>query len=173
MPATCTKGEAQEYISQYFRTFPRLKSWIDKCQNQIKQNGFIYSHFGRKRRLLNINSKDKGVASGEVRSGFNAIIQSVSSDSLLLGAIDADNEIMRTGLDAEIFALVHDSVVAVVREDLVDVYTEIVVRNIQKDRGCSIPGCPIGVAADSEPGGSDDYSCGKLKKAYPTLAECY
>lgn len=169
-PQTCTLDDAKRYISDYFHKFKKLKRWIDKCHNQIKEHGFIYNHFGRKRRLLNIHSADKGVAAGEVRSGFNAIIQSISSDSLCLGAIDAYKEINERNMDARIIALVHDSIVAVVREDLVEDYLELVVRNIQKDRGCSIPGVPIGVEQDSEPGGSDDYSCGKLAKMYPELA---
>jgi DNA polymerase I-like protein with 3'-5' exonuclease and polymerase domains len=98
------------------------------------------------------------------------IIQSVSSDHLLLGALDADLEIREKSLNAKIFALVHDSVVAEVREDLVSEYLEILKRHIQKDRGCSIPGVPIGVEEDSEPGGSEDYSGGKLLKKYPEVA---
>lgn len=167
---TCTVEDAKGYISKYFARFPRLKKWISECHNQIKTDGFIYSHFGRKRRLHNINSADRGIAAGEVRSGFNAIIQSVSSDSLLLGAVDADIEIMEKGLDASIFALVHDSVVAEVREDQVTEYLEILVRNVQVDRGCSIPGSPIGLEQDTEEGGSVDYSGTKLAKMYPEVA---
>ncbi len=168
--ATCTTEDAKDYIVTYFNMFKKLKRWIDSCHKEISSNGFIYNHFGRKRRLHNVNSTDRGVAAGEVRSGFNAIIQSVSSDHLLLGAVDADEEILAKGLDAEIFALVHDSVVAIVREDLVEEYLEILYRNIQTDRGCSIPNCPIGIEEDSEPGGSNDYSCGKLVKMFPDLA---
>ncbi len=171
LAATCDKSQAEEYIATYFSRFPRLKKWIDNSHAQIKNNGFIYNFFGRKRRLLNVNSKDRGIASGEIRSGFNAIIQSVSSDHLLLGAIEADNEITEKKLDATIFALVHDSVVAEVREDLVDEYLEILIRRIQTDRGCSIPGTPIGVEQDSEKGGSTDYSCGKLLKMFPDIAQ--
>ena len=43
------------------------------------------------------------------------------------------------------FALVHDSIVAEVREDQVDAYINIVRKALQKDRGCSIPNFPIGV----------------------------
>lgn len=168
---TCTVGDANEYIATYFSRFPKLKRWIDSCHMEIKTNGFIYNFFGRKRRLHNINSADRGVAAGEVRSGFNAIIQSVSSDHLLLGAVDADIEIMDKGLDAEIFALVHDSVVAIVKEEQVEEYLEILTRHIQTDRGCSIPNCPIGLEQDSEPGGSRDYSCGKLDKMFPEVAQ--
>jgi DNA polymerase I-like protein with 3'-5' exonuclease and polymerase domains len=167
---TCDVDQAKGYIATYFSKFPQLKRWIDGCHAQIKSEGFIYNHFGRKRRLHNINSADRGIAAGEVRSGFNAIIQSVSSDHLLAGAVDADLEILEKELDVEIFALVHDSVVAIVREDLVDEYLEILHRHIQTDRGCSIPGCPVGIEEDSEPGGSADYSCGKLVKKFPEMA---
>ena len=169
----CTADEAKEYIKAYFTRFPRLKAWIDECHTQIRDKGFIYSWYGRKRRLRNIRSSDKGVASGEIRSGFNAVIQSASSDSLLMGSTHADLEIVEKGLDASIFALVHDSIVAVVREDLVEEYTEIVCRNVQAYRGLGIKEAPVGVAADSEDGGSRDYSCGKLDEQYPTIAAIF
>lgn len=167
---TCTIEEAKGYISTYFGRFPRLKRWIDECHNEIKTNGYIYNHFGRKRRLHNIRSSDRGIVAGEIRSGFNAIIQSVSSDHLLLGALEADLELIDKNIDANIFALVHDSVVAEIREDQVTEYLEILYRCIQKDRGCSIPGYPIGVDQDTEEGGSVDYSGKKLAKEYPELA---
>jgi len=170
LPPTCTVEEAKGYIETYFKKFSRLKRWIDECHNEIKTNGFIYNHFGRKRRLHNVRSADRGIVAGEVRSGFNAIIQSVSSDHLLLGALEADLEINEKGLDVNIFALVHDSVVAEVREDLVSEYLELLYRHIKKDRGCSIPGYPIGLDQDTEEGGSTDYSGGKLNKQYPEVA---
>lgn len=166
----CTKEKAEEYIATYFSRFPELKRWIAACHNQILNHGFIYSHFGRKRRLRNITSSDRGVIGEELRSGFNAIIQGASSDVLLLGAMDADKEIREKGMDAEILMMVHDSIVGLVKEEHVEEYTEIIIRNVQKDRGLSIPGAPIGVAADSEDGGSEDYSCGKLKKQVQYLA---
>lgn len=88
-----------------------------------------------------------------------------------MGALEADKEIAKLGLDANIFALVHDSVVAEVKEEQVDTYLRILKSCIQRDRGCSIPGAPIGVEEDSEPGGSVDYSSGKLVKFYPHIAE--
>jgi len=167
---TCTLDDAKEYIADYFTKFAKLKRWIDSTHREIKSKGYVYNFFGRKRRLHNVNSIDKGVAAGEVRSGFNAVIQSVSSDHLLLGAVGADEEILRIGMDAQIFALVHDSVVAVVKEEEVESYIKLITRFIQIDRGCSISDCPVGVEEDSEPGGSEDYSCGKLVKMFPELA---
>lgn len=118
---------------------------MDECAQYIEQKGYIYSAFGRKRRLLNAKSSDLGLKSHDIRSGINFLIQSVASDANLIGAMDAQDEINATRMDAHIFALVHDSIVAEVREDQVSIFVEICLRNLQKDMGLSIPGCPIGV----------------------------
>ncbi len=153
---------AKEDIKAYFTKFSKLKNWLKAREDFIRANGYTYSFFGRKRRLVNVFSSDKGIAAHEVRSGINSEVQSIASDMNLLGAMDTANEIAAKGLDAKIFMLVHDSVVAIVRDDHVDEYCEILRRNTQKDRGCSIPGFPIGV--DQEIG--QDYSFGKFEKTY-------
>lgn len=154
--------QAREDIKQYFTRFKKLKEWLDSRKEFIQQNGFTYSFFGRKRRLPNVFSSDKGIAAHEVRSGINAEVQSLASDVNLLGAIETANEIKQQNLDAKIFMLVHDSIVALVHESCVEQYCEILKRNVQKDWGCGIAGSPIGV--DQEIG--DDYSFGKFEKSY-------
>lgn len=163
-----TLQDAVEVIKQYFNTFKKLKAWLNERKDFISQNGYTYSFFGRKRRLPNVFSSDKGIAAHEVRSGINMEVQSLASDINLLGAIDTAKEIKRKGLDAKIFMLVHDSIVALVREDQVEEYCEILRRNTQKDRGCSIPFSPIGV--DQEVG--TDYSFGKFDSKYEIIGNC-
>ena len=154
--------QARDDIKQYFTKFNKLKQWLDNRKAFIEQNGYTYSFFGRKRRLPNVFSSDKGIAAHEVRSGINSEIQSLASDVNLLGAIGTAREVVERGLDARIFMLVHDSIVALVKEDQVDVYGEILKRNTQHEWGCEIPGFPIGV--DQEVG--DDYSFGKFEEFY-------
>jgi DNA polymerase I-like protein with 3'-5' exonuclease and polymerase domains len=154
--------DAKDNIKDYFTKFSKLKRWLDTRKEFIQTNGYTYSFFGRKRRLPNVFSADKGIAAHEVRSGINSEIQSLASDVNLLGAIDTANECKTKGLDAHIFMLVHDSIVALVREDQVDQYCEILKRNTQKDRGCSIPNCPVGVDQDI----GTDYSFGKFEEYY-------
>ena len=155
-------GEASRVIAGYFESFPNLKKWLDQCNAFIKTNAFIYSDFGRKRRLPNAQSKDKGIASHEVRSGINFLVQSVASDINLLGAIDMQKYINRTGMKSKIFGLVHDSILAEVPEDEMEIYCEKLKFFVQRDRGISIPDCPVG--CDFEIG--DDYSFGKWDKFY-------
>ena len=152
--------QASEVIKDYFEQFHGLKKWLDDNKRFIQDNGFIYSHFGRKRRLPNVFSEDKGIASHEVRSGINFLVQSIASDVNLIGAVQAHNKIQEAGYadKMRIFALVHDSVLAEVDEDLIDTYQFILRACIQEDRGISIPNCPIGCDFDI----GDDYSFGKV-----------
>jgi len=154
--------QARDDIKQYFTKFNKLKQWLNDRKQFIEQNGYTYSFFGRKRRLPNVFSSDKGIAAHEVRSGINAEVQSLASDVNLLGAMRTANEIAAKGLDAKIFMLVHDSIVALVKEEQVEEYCEILKRNTQHQWGCEIPNTPIGVDQDV----GDDYSFGDWEKFY-------
>lgn len=153
---------ARDDINAYFTKFRKLKLWLESRKDFIQANGYTYSFFGRKRRLNNVFSADKGIAAHEVRSGINSEIQSLCSDVNLLGAMETAEEIKSLGLDANIFMLVHDSIVALVKDEQVDQFCEILKRNTQKDRGCSIMGQPIGVDQDV----GKDYSFGHFDEVY-------
>jgi len=157
-----SKQEAQEVITDYFRAFHKLKAWIDDNQKFIEQNGFIYSFFGRKRRLPNVASTDAAIRSHSVRSGLNFLVQSAASDINLLGAIDMGEYIKAKGMKSRIFALVHDSILAEVPEDEVEHYCEKLLYYVQMDRGLSIPGAPVGCDFEID----EDYSMGKFVKMY-------
>ena len=154
------KEDAQSVIEQYMRTFSKLSKWLSDNQKDIGKTGFTYSFFGRKRRLPNVFSSDGAIASHTIRSGINFLVQSNASDVNLMGAIEMQKYIEQTGMGARIFALVHDSVLAEVPDDEVEHYCKVLGDFIQKDRGVSIKGFPIGV--DFEIG--EDYSFGKYEK---------
>jgi len=157
-----SKQEASEVINDYFKTFHKLRKWIDENQKFIEQNGFIYSFFGRKRRLPNVKSEDKGIKSHSIRSGLNFLVQSAASDINLLGAIDMNAHIKAQKMNSKIFALVHDSILAEVPDNEIEQYCEKLRYFVQLDRGISIPGAAVG--CDFEIG--EDYSMGKFEKFY-------
>jgi hypothetical protein len=52
-----------------------------------------------------------------------------------------------------------------IKEDQVDVVCEKMAELTQMDRGCTIPGKPVGVDLDV----GEDYSFGKFEKQYPDM----
>ena len=158
--------QARKVIKDYFGTFWKLEDWIESNKNLIQKEASVYSFFGRKRRLPNVKSDNKGIIGHEVRSGLNFLVQSAASDINLIGAMEAQQEIKTRNMKSKIFALVHDSVLAEVPNEEVDEYNELLLRCIQKDRGLSIKDCPIG--CDFEIG--EDYSMGKFVSKYASIA---
>ena len=155
-------SEAKEVIDDYFGSFHRLKKWLETNQKFIEQNGFVYSFFGRKRRLPNVLSEDAAIRSHSIRSGLNFLVQSPASDINLLGAIDMNDYIRVEKMKSRIFALVHDSILAEVPDEEVEQYSRALKMFIQLDRGVSIPGAPVGCDFDVH----EDYSLGKFEKMY-------
>jgi DNA polymerase I-like protein with 3'-5' exonuclease and polymerase domains len=125
--------------------FPTLLTWLEDRIEEIEANGYILSLFGRKRRVKDVFSPNKREAKHWVRSAINFLVQSVSSDINLLAGMDMQDWIEENGHTEtmKIWGLVHDSILAEVREDVVDLYIEKLAYFTQLDRGCSIPGCPI------------------------------
>ena len=159
--------DAENAIAAYFREFPTLKKWIDYNKSKIASAGYIYSAFGRKRRLPNVNSENQGISSHAIRSGLNFLVQSPASDVNLLATVDMQNWLTNNPgkIDAKIFALVHDSILAEVKIEDVDKYVEKLAGFVQRDRGVSIPNTPIGYEFEV----GDDYSFGKFEKEYGEL----
>lgn len=140
----CSEETARGYINDYFNKFKKLKKWIDEQKALAAHQGYLYSHFGRKRRLPNVYSSDRAVQGHTIRSGINFLVQSCGSDVNLLACIDMVAHIQAHNMGAKIFALVHDSILAEVPDDEVEDYVRILAGYVQQDRGLSIPGCPIG-----------------------------
>lgn len=142
-----TIAQAKNFISKYFNEARSLKRFIDGSNSQIENYAYIYSFFGRKRRLPEAKAPNPGVAKHAIRSGVNFLVQSVASDINVLGLIDLMHWVDDNGYQDSIFpfTVVHDSIVSEVREDLVEIYVKNARECIQRDRGLSIPGCPIKV----------------------------
>ena len=142
------------FREEALENFKQLKKWLKNQKAFIEEHGYVYSFFGRKRRLPNVFSKDREVKAHEVRSGVNSLVQGPCSDINLLAAIDMQEYIEKTKMKSLIFGLVHDSILAEVPNSENKHYKEKLAYFTQLDRGLSIPGHPIGL--DVEEG--SDYS---------------
>jgi len=137
--------ESLSIINKYFETFGKLDQWLKKEQEEIKSRGCTYSILGRKRRVPGVFSVDDYEQGHAVRSALNFKVQSIASDSNLIAAMDTHDWITETKYPAEIFALVHDSIIGQVREDKITHFRDKLKYFTQLDRGFSIPSVPIGV----------------------------
>lgn len=77
---SCTEDQAAKFKRDWFKAYPKVESWINGQHKKAKRDGFVRTLFGRKRRLPNIYSDNKGIQSEAERQSVNAPIQGTSSD---------------------------------------------------------------------------------------------
>lgn len=82
-----TPEEAQKEMDIFFGQHPKLKTFLKKQEKFLRKNGHLVSLFGRKRRLPQIYSNDKGEEAYALRLALNFPCQSAASDMCLFGSI--------------------------------------------------------------------------------------
>ena len=122
---------AEEIIKNYQRVYPGVFRYMDHVNEFIRDNGYAYSIFGRRRNLPDVYSHDRTVVNRSLRQGLNFTIQSTASDILLCGLLGIDKRFKANSLQARPVATVHDSVELVCPKEELDqvlsiVYDELV-----------------------------------------------
>ena len=122
---------AEKIIKDYEKVYPGIFAYMEFVNEFIKNNGYAYTIFGRKRNLPDVYSKDRGVIARALRQGLNFTIQSAASDILLTSLLGASQRFKEAGLQAKPVATVHDSIEIVcpkeeVKDTLEILYDEMV-----------------------------------------------
>lgn len=103
-------SHAESVIKNYERVYPAIFAYMDHVNNFVKNNGYAYTIFGRRRNLPDVQSKDIKVVNRALRQGLNFTIQSTASDILLSALTGIFNRYKELGLKARPVATVHDSI---------------------------------------------------------------
>lgn len=82
-----TPEEAQKEMDIFFGQHPKLKTFLKEQEKFLRKNGYLVSLFGRKRRLPQIYSSDRGEEAYALRLALNFPCQSAASDMCLFGSI--------------------------------------------------------------------------------------
>ena len=137
-----TIDEAEKLVEDYFKTFPGIKAYIDRCQRFVDKYGYIVDLFDRRRdfqfaghaikerfeqhyrRVLNpITNMGEPLyeyrkeISGDKRAGTNFPIQAVAATMTKIGANELAAALKELGVDAKIVGFVHDELVLIIKKD--------------------------------------------------------
>lgn len=102
------RAEAKELIEGYFRTYPRVKEYMDECIALAKENGYVETIFNRKRFLSDINSSNGIVRGYAERNAINAPIQGSAADIIKVAMVNIFNRFKEEKLRSRMILQVHD-----------------------------------------------------------------
>jgi DNA polymerase-1 len=106
-----SRTEAKEIIDNYFKQYPRIKSYMDNNIQMAKEKGYVETIMGRRRYLNDINSSNATVRGYAERNAINAPIQGSAADIIKKAMIDIFTEIQNKKLKSKMILQVHDELV--------------------------------------------------------------
>ena len=112
-----SRTDAKNLIDDYYRSFPGIRTYIDKVIATAREKGYVETIFGRRRYLPDINSKNFTVRSLAERNAVNAPIQGSSADIIKLAMINIHRRLKEEGYRSRMVLQVHDELLFDTWED--------------------------------------------------------
>lgn len=103
-----SRKEAQDYISEYFRTYPQVKSFLDGLVSSAKERGWSETLYGRRRPIPELRSKNFMERQFGERVAMNAPIQGTAADIIKIAMNRVRKRLSEEGLRARLLLQIHD-----------------------------------------------------------------
>lgn len=112
-----SRSESATLIEAYYKTYPRLKSYIQEQIEFARENGYVQTILGRRRYLKDINSQNAIVRGGAERNAVNAPIQGSAADVIKIAMINIHKKLTSENWKSKMLLQVHDELVFDVHND--------------------------------------------------------
>jgi DNA polymerase-1 len=111
-----TTAQAEQFIAEYFKTYPRVRSFKQAVISGCRQNGYVATILGRRRYIPAINDPDGPDRWEAERMAVNTSVQGSAADVLKLAMLEIFSKIESKVLDARMLLQIHDELVFEVPE---------------------------------------------------------
>ena len=106
-----SRTQAQNFIDMYFRTYSGVSSFMTQVISDAEATGCVSTMFGRRRPIMNINSRNKLEKSGAERIAKNTPIQGTAADIVKHAMLSISQTLSDTNSPARLLLQVHDELI--------------------------------------------------------------
>jgi DNA polymerase-1 len=108
---TIGRKEAKELIDGYFKSYPKVKTYMDESIKKARDVGYVTTMFGRKRYLPDIHSRNQVVRGNAERNAINAPIQGSAADIIKIAMIKIHSRMKSEKYLSRMILQVHDELI--------------------------------------------------------------
>ncbi|MDX1767850.1 MAG: DNA polymerase I [Arenibacter troitsensis] len=106
-----SRAEAKELIETYYKTYPKLRKYINEQIEFARENGYVQTVLGRRRYLKDINGSNAIVRGAAERNAVNAPIQGSAADIIKIAMIHIHKKLEEGNYKSKMLLQVHDELV--------------------------------------------------------------
>ncbi|MBQ7669188.1 MAG: DNA polymerase I [Clostridia bacterium] len=134
-----SKRQADEYIENYLKTYPKVDSYLKNTVASAKENGYTVTAFGRRRPIPELSSPKQPIRAFGERVAMNSPVQGSAADIIKLAMINVDRALKGEGLDAKLIMQVHDELIVEASERDAARASEILKREMESVIDSTVP----------------------------------
>ncbi|MBN1405445.1 MAG: DNA polymerase I [Candidatus Omnitrophica bacterium] len=106
-----TPEEAKIFIESYFMQYEMVKEYMDNLLTFARENHYVFTMFGRRRYMPDINSENQNIRQFAERTAINMPIQGSAADLIKIAMININKGMNEARLKSEMILQVHDELV--------------------------------------------------------------
>ena len=133
-----SRTEARELIEGYFRSYGKVKEYMDQSIKLAKERGYVETIMGRRRFLKNIHSSNAIIRGNAERTAINAPIQGSAADIIKLAMVNIFRRI-RQNYRTKMILQVHDELIFDVYKPELEEMKRIVRNEMEQAVRISVP----------------------------------
>ncbi|MBQ6470145.1 MAG: DNA polymerase I [Lachnospiraceae bacterium] len=103
-----SRGEAADYIEQYFETYPSIKAFLDGLVAEAKEKGYAVSLYGRRRPVPELKEANFMRRSFGERVAMNSPIQGTAADIMKIAMNRVFDRLKKENLRSKLILQIHD-----------------------------------------------------------------
>ena len=134
-----TPKEAKNYIDEYFKTYPSLKSYLDELINSAKEKGYSETLYGRRRPVPELASGNFMQRQFGERIAMNSPLQGTAADIIKIAMINVYNRLKKEGLKSKLVLQVHDELLVETAIDEKEIVIKILIEEMQGAANLMVP----------------------------------
>ena len=109
--------EGKAFIETYFTNYPGIQGYIAGIKEQVKQDGYVETLMGRRRRINEVHSSNFHTRAAGERMAVNMPIQGTAADIVKIAMINIQQRMGALGMRSKMILQVHDELIFEVPRD--------------------------------------------------------
>jgi DNA polymerase-1 len=143
------RNESKELIETYYKTYPKLKVYMNGLTDFARENGYVETVLGRRRYLKDINSSNAVVRGAAERNAVNAPIQGSAADIIKIAMINIYKKFEELNCKSKMLLQVHDELVFDIHKDELEDMKKLIQEEMQNAYKMIVPlDVEVGVGQD-------------------------
>jgi DNA polymerase-1 len=133
------RTEAKELIDTYYKTYPKLRSYMQAQVDFARDKGYVQTVLGRRRYLKDINAANAVVRGAAERNAVNAPIQGSAADIIKISMIRIFDALNEGNFKSKMLLQVHDELVFDAHKDELDELKELIRDHMENAHELAVP----------------------------------